>query len=118
MKSQIGLQRFSRIPPNSIQNLEGVVLGPGPVRGPWAREKPTLGIVENRQRSPRCPRVSLQRVKKADMDLPEMHHSPVRSEMASRWNEMHLGEVHIGKFHPLWRLPGASGGALAIPRGS
>ena len=87
------LYGFSRIPPNSIQILEGVVPGPGPVLGPWAREKLTLGSVGNRQSSPRCPGTSLQGVKKPDFDLPEMHFVPVRSVEASCWNEMHLGEV-------------------------
>ena len=73
------------------------VLGPGPVLGPWAREKLTLGSVENRQRSARCLRISLQGVKKIDIDLPQMHFVPVRSFEASCWNEMHLGEVKLGK---------------------
>ena len=94
------------------------VLGPGPVHGPWPMEKPTLAIVENRQRSPRCLRISLQGVKKTDIDLPKMHYSPAGGLKASHWNEVHLGEVHFGFFGPLSRYPGASWGPLTISCGS
>ena len=78
-----------------------MVQGPGPVHGPWAREKQTFGAPEKCQSSPRRPRVRPQRVKKTDIDLPKMHHSPVRSLEASHWKEMHLGEVQLGFFDPL-----------------
>ena len=106
------LYGFSRIPPNSIQILEGVVLGPGPVHGPWAREKPTFGAPQNCQSSPRCPRMQPQRVIFPDIDLPKMHYIAVGSLEASHWTIMHLGEVHVGKNGPLWLHLGASWGAL------
>ena len=74
------------------------VPGPAPVHGPGPMEKPTLGGVGNCQSPPSCPRTSLQGVKKPEIDIPQMHHSPERSGEASCWNVMHLGDVDLGKF--------------------
>ena len=84
-----------------MQFWGGVVLGPGPVHGPWARDKQSLGAPEESQSSPRRSRVRPQRVIFPDIDLPKMHYSPVRSLEASHWKEMHLGEVKFGKNEPL-----------------
>ena len=91
------LQGFSQIFKNIVQFWGWVVLGPGPVHGPWSMEKLTLGSVENCQSPPSCLEVSLQGVKKPDIDLPKMHFSPVRGLEASQSTLGHLGGVYIGK---------------------
>ena len=100
MKSRLLLQGFSGISKKITHAFGLAAGGPGPVLGPWAREKLTLGSVENRQRSPRCLRISLQDDKKPDIDLPEMHFVPAGDLNASHWNETHLGELQVGKFDP------------------
>ena len=75
-------------------------------------EKRRLRAFGFRQSSPRCVVVSLQKLIFTDLDLPEMHFCPARSVKASHWNEMHLGEVQIGKTHALSRYHDASRGAV------
>ena len=92
----------------------GGVQGPGPVHGPWAREKPIFGAPGICQSSPRCPRVSPQRVVSTDSDLPEMDYYVPWALEAPQYIIVHLGEVRIGKNGPPWRHHGASGGALTF----
>ena len=95
------LQGFSQILQTIVHVWGAAVEGPGPVHGPWAREKPTLGTPQNCESSPRCPRMPLQRVIFPDIDLPKMHYNAVGSLEASHWTIMHLGEVNVGKNGPL-----------------
>ena len=92
--------------------LGGPCTCPGPVHGPWAREKPTLGAPQKCQSSPRCPRMQPQRVIFTKLDLPKMRYITVGSVEASHGNITHLGEVQLGKNDPLWLHLGASWGAL------
>ena len=93
IRLQIDLQGFSQILQNFIHILGDAVQGPGPVHGPWARERLTLGTPEIRESSPKCPMMPLQKVKVPELDLPKKHYSAMRSPEASRRTILHLGEV-------------------------
>ena len=58
--------------------------------------------------------VPLQGVNFPELDLPKMHYNAVRGLKASHWTVVHLGEVYIGFFDPLWPHPGTSRGALTF----
>ena len=49
IKMQIDLQGFSQVLSKFIHVLGDEVQGPGPVHGPWAHEKLTLGAAQIRQ---------------------------------------------------------------------
>ena len=71
----------------------GVGLGPGPVGGPWSKEKRKLGALTILQSTPRCFRVPPQRVSLTELDLHKMHDSTLRSSKASQRTILHLWEV-------------------------
>ena len=64
-------------------------------------EKPTFGVREICQSSPRCLVMSLQRAIFTELDLPELPYIAVRRLEASQCIIVHLGEVQLGKNGPL-----------------
>ena len=110
-------QGFSWIWRNSMPISGPVPQRPGPVHGPWPMEKPTFGVREICQSSPRCPAMSPQRAIFTKLDIPKMDYIAVRRLEASQCTIGHLGEVQLGKNDPLWRHPEATGGPLTNLKG-
>ena len=115
LKFQIDLGGFSHKSQNISHNWGCRVPAPDPVRGPWPGEKPIFGADRNRQSSPGCIRMSPQRAKITDTDLPKMHFGRVGGGEAPPWTKMYLGEVYIGQNGLLRGHSNASRGSLTIP---
>ena len=83
IRSKMQPQGFSRTWRNSMLISCLVPRRPGPVHGPWPMEKPTFGVREICQSSPRCFAMSPQRAIFTKLDPPKMAYIAVRRLEAS-----------------------------------